>query len=562
MRLGSLLILLALLAPGAVRSEPAPAPAVAARPPDTRPEAAAAMGEPAVDPPETGPQAGEIAADSAELEEVRAAERAARVQEHPGQLPDPESRAAEAAEGLGPGSPLRDRLEGALTREVAAPLADSADRIAALPELDHGLEKLRAEYDIPIDVNEAVVSYVRFFQLPVMRPHYLKYLGRGHRYIPRYQQIMREEGVPEDTVFLAMIESGFANYATSRAKAVGPWQFIAPTGRLFGLKQDFWVDERRDPEKSARAAARFLKQLYQQTGDWRLAWAGYNAGLGTVQRAQARGYPDYWSMAGAKGRRALRAETKGYVPKLMAAAILARHPEAFGFRPEEIEAERWPEVEEVTIPDAAPLALIAAAAGVGEAELIDLNPELRRAITPPRPYQLKLPAASAATFAASWPVMKSQVRVAIFEGHVVQRGETLSGIAVRYGVSLEGVLALNPGLNPRALRPGTELVIPRVATQARASGAAPASAPSSMRPVSRPPPPATAAAPAPAPASVAVAADQRASLWRVKSGDTLWSISRNTGLPLEELCRLNGIDNPRRHTLQVGATLVVSSTRG
>ena len=184
-----------------------------------------------------------------------------------------------------------------------------------------------------------MVSYVRFFQLPLVRPHYVKYLGRGHRYIPRYQQIMREEGVPEDTVFLAMIESGFANYATSRAKAVGPWQFIAPTGRLYGLQAGLLgrraARSRRSrpapPPASSRSSTR-------QTGDWRLAWAGYNAGLGTVQRAQARGYPDYWSMAAAKGRRALRAETKGYVPKLMAAAIIARHPEAFGFRPEEIEA--------------------------------------------------------------------------------------------------------------------------------------------------------------------------------------------------------------------------------
>jgi membrane-bound lytic murein transglycosylase D len=511
----ALLLLLTLLAPAAARSQAASGdaarlPPVAATPP--------AEAEPAGDPPETGPQGKEIDADSAELEAMRAAERAARVQE----VPSLESRAAEATEGLGLGSPLRDRLEGALSREVTAPPADSPDRIALLPELDHGLEKLRAEFDIPIDVNEAVVSYVRFFQLPLVRPHYVKYLGRGHRYIPRYQQIMREEGVPEDTVFLAMIESGFANYATSRAKAVGPWQFIAPTGRLYGLKQDFWVDERRDPEKAAHAAARFLRELHQQTGDWRLAWAGYNAGLGTVQRAQARGYPDYWSMAAAKGRRALRAETKGYVPKLMAAAIIARHPEAFGFRPEEIEPERWPDFEEVTIPDAAPLALIAAAAGVGEAELVDLNPELRRAITPPRPYQLKLPAASASTFAAAWPAMKSRVPVAMFEGHVVQRGETLSGLAVRYGVSVDGIVALNPRVNPRALRPGTELVIPRVAA----------------------------------------AAEARASTWRVKPGDTLWSISRNTGLPIEELCRLNGIGNPRHHTLQVGATLVVSPTRG
>ncbi len=534
------LVLLTLLAPVAVRSEPVTGEAARASPP----KAAVPVpsdGEAAGDPPETGPQATVIDAESAELEAVRAAESAARVQD----VPSLESRAAEAAEGLGLGSPLRGQLEAALSRDVTAPQADSPDRIALLPEIDHGLEKLRAEFDIPIDVNEAVVSYVRFFQLPLIRPHYLKYLGRGHRYIPRYQQIMREEGVPEDTVFLAMIESGFANYATSRARAVGPWQFIAPTGRLFGLKQDFWVDERRDPEKAAHAAARFLKQLYQQTGDWRLAWAGYNAGLGTVRRARARGYTDYWAMAAAKGRRALRAETKGYVPKLMAAAIMARHPEAFGFKPEEIEAERWPDVEEVTIPDAAPLVLIAAAAGVGEADLIDLNPELRRAITPPRPYQLKLPAASAATFAANWPAMKARLPVAIFEGHVVRRGETLSGLAVRYGVSVGGILALNPKVNPRALRLGSELVIPRLAARRTARAAAPAAA----------------RAPAPAPAAT-VATRTRAGVWRVKRGDTLWSISRNIGLPLDELCRLNGIGNPRHHKLQVGARLVVSSTRG
>jgi membrane-bound lytic murein transglycosylase D len=536
----ALLVCLTLLAPAVGRSQ-----TVEPEAPGPRPSAGApAAAEPAGDPPETGPQAREIDAESAELEAMRAAEKAARVQE----VPSLETRAAEATEGLGLGSPLRQRLEEALAREVTAPAAEVADRIALLPELDHGLEKLRAEYDIPIDVNDAVVSYVRFFQLPLVRPHFVKYLGRGYRYIPRYQQIMREEGVPEDTVYLAMIESGFANYATSRAKAVGPWQFIAPTGRLYGLKQDFWVDERRDPEKAAHAAARFLRELHQQTKDWRLAWAGYNAGLGTVQRAQARGYPDYWSMAAAKGRRALRAETKGYVPKLMAAAIMARHPEAFGFRPEEIDPERWPDFEEVTIPDAAPLVLIAAAAGVSEAELVDLNPELRRATTPPRPYQLKVPAGAVTAFAANWPAMKSKVPVAIFEGHVVQRGETLSGLAVRYGVTLDGIIALNPNLNPRALRPGTELVIPRVAR--------PSVAP--VRTAAGPP----ALAPAPAPARATASAEGRAGTWRVKPGDTLWSISRNIGLPLEELCKLNGIGNPRHHTLQVGATLVVTSTRG
>jgi len=545
-----LIIALSLLAPVAVRSEPTPAEAAPPAPAPAAPSRTRAEAEPVADAPETGPQGKEIDQESAELEAVRAAERAVRVQEVPGL----ESRAAEAAEGLGLGSPLRDRLEEALGRQVTSPQTETPDRIALLPEIDHGLVKLQAEYDIPIDVNEAVASYVRFFQSPQVRPHYVKYLGRAHRYIPRYQQIMREEGVPEDTVFLAMIESGFANYAVSRAKAVGPWQFIAPTGKLYGLKQDFWVDERRDPEKAARAAARFLKELHQATGDWRLAWAGYNAGLGTVQRAQARGYPNYWSMASAKGRRALRAETKGYVPKLMAAAIIARHPEDFGFRPEEIEPERWPDFEETTIDEAAPLALLAVAAGVSEAELVDLNPELRRATTPPRTYQLKLPARSSATFAANWPSMKARVPVAIFEGHVVQRGETLSGIAARYGVALDGILALNPRLNPRALRPGTELVIPRVNARATV-------------PASPAHPPVVSARSVPAPAQAASAlvtttasTDQRSSVWHVKPGDTLWSISRNTGLPIGELCRLNGIDDPGHHRLKVGVTLVVTAT--
>ena len=132
---------------------------------------------------------------------------------------------------------------------------EDAGSIAMLPEIGHDLRRLQAEYDIPIDVNEAVVQYVRFFQAPVVRKHFVKWLGRLPRYQERYRTILREAGLPEDTIFLAMIESGFANLAYSRAKAAGPWQFIPATGKRMGLSQDFWVDERRDPEKSARAAA-------------------------------------------------------------------------------------------------------------------------------------------------------------------------------------------------------------------------------------------------------------------------------------------------------------------
>jgi membrane-bound lytic murein transglycosylase D len=456
------------------------------------------------------------------------------------------------------------------------PHAADGDRVALLPEIDHGLAKLQAEYDIPIEVNPAVAAYVRFFQSPPTRGHFVKWLGRSHRYIDHYRVILREAGLPEDTVYLAMIESGFGNFAYSRARASGPWQFISSTGRLFGLKQDFWVDERRDPEKSARAAARYLKLLHDQTGDWRLAWAGYNAGVGKIFRAKAKGQEDFWEMAAG---RVLRKETKGYVPKLMAAAIIAKHPGAFGFRAEEIDRDAWPEYEEVPIPNATLLAVIARAAGVTERDIVDLNPELRRACTPPRSYVLKIPKASVQEFARNWPAARDRVRLT-FAGHVVRRGDTLSGIASRYGVPVQGIVEMNGVRSVRRLRPGTELLIPKPVSGGTLARAEPPRSPERRAPAAQAPAttvaetaaapaPVAAAAPAPevvlapshavaiaAPAAAAAPAGARTTL-RVQQGDTLWSISQRFGVGLRDLARWNGIRNPRRHTLQIGRTLVV-----
>ncbi len=523
----------------------------------------------------------EIEQESAEMEDLRKAEEASKVQDAPGAA----RRAAGSAEGLGLESPIRDRVGGALGRD-AAPRGE-AGRIALLPELDHDLEALQAEYDIPIDVNEAVVAYIRFFQTAV-RDHFVKWLGRSHRYMDRYRQILREEGLPQDTVFLAMIESGFGNFAYSRAKASGPWQFIPATGRLFGLQQDFWVDERRDPEQSAHAAARFLKKLYEQTGDWRLAWAGYNAGAGRIFKAKRKGYDDFWEMAAAPGKKVLRAETKGYVPKLMAAAIITKHPEAFGFKPEEIERQAWHEYSEVEIPHATLLSVLASAAGIGEKDLLDLNPELRRACTPPRPYKLKIPAGSAEAFAAAWPALQAKVRMT-FAGHVVRRGDTLTKIARRYGVPAQGIAEMNGLKGVGRLKPGRELLIPRPVSSAVALAAArtpeqphrPAAAPvhaTSAAPAQEvqdaaAPTTVTSAAiavgqdeaPAPAPRAepvrkmTAVAMAEKASRTRlrVRSGDTLWSIAQRFGVELGDLCRWNGIKNPQRHKLMAGAMLVL-----
>ncbi|MFO0585718.1 MAG: LysM peptidoglycan-binding domain-containing protein [Anaeromyxobacter sp.] len=518
-------LLLLLAAPGLAGPRPAPRaiadePLPAASVPEPRPVGStfkAARPQPATPAPERIAEARpaeddeadapdepaiseEIDKDSAEIEEMRRAEEAAHV---------------------------------AASADKATP---DTGKLQLLPQLDVDLATLRARYDIPIDVNDAVVSYIRFFQSQAARKHFVKWLGRSHRYIPRFREILKEEGVPEDTVYLAMIESGFGNFAKSRARAVGNWQFISATGKRFGLAQDFWVDERRDPEKAARAAARYLKELFEQQGDWRLAWAGYNAGGGRITKAKRLGYEDFWDMAATPGKKVLRAETKGYVPKLMAAAIISKHPEAFGFSKAEIDAEAWVPYEEVTVKEATLLSLVARAAGTSEKTIIDLNPELRRACTPPRAYRIKIPKDSAAGFAEAWPKLEGKSRLT-FAGHVVKKGDTLSSIALRYGVPTQGILEMNGLRSAKKLRVGTELLVPRPI----GSGVATTEAAVAVRART---------------AAVSRTAEERTTV-RVRSGDSLWSISKRLGVELDDLCRWNGIHDPRTRKLQVGEKLVV-----
>ncbi len=494
-----------------------------------------------------------LEAQSAEIDEVRLAEEKASLVP----LPHPEDGAAREAARLGTESPLRQRIDGALSRDTAPMPQEDAGSIAMLPEIGHDLRRLQAEYDIPIDVNEAVVQYVRFFQAPGVRKHFVKWLGRLPRYQERYRTILREAGLPEDTIFLAMIESGFANLAYSRAKAAGPWQFIPSTGRRMGLSQDFWVDERRDPEKSARAAAAYLKFLHSEFGDWRLAWAGYNAGEGKIVKAQRKGQLDFWEMARGK---VLKRETKGYVPKLMAAAIISKHPEAFGFRAEEIEAERWTEYERVTIPHAVEIEAVARAAEITSRELHELNPELRRSCTPPRAYAVKLPRGATETFEKNWPSIGPSASLG-FAHHTVVKGEGIAAIAAAYGVPSSTVVQMNGLKAGKRVKPGTELVIPLTAL-ARRSGAPANEAMARarigelqkknpklvevepVRPVAR------AAAPRPS------AAPGQGTV-QVQAGDSLWAISQRVGVKIKELCDWNGIKNPKKHKLQIGQELVV-----
>jgi membrane-bound lytic murein transglycosylase D len=547
-----------------VVAEPSPAAALAVG--SALPEASVAADPAALAvPPEPAvPDAGdapeverELEAQSAEIDEVRLAEEKAALVP----LPRPEDGAAREAVRLGTESPIRHRIDGALSRDTAPLPDEDAGSIALLPEVGHDLRRLQAEYDIPIDVNEAVVSYVRFFQTPVVRKHFVKWLGRLPRYQERYRAILREAGLPEDTIFLAMIESGFANLAYSRAKAAGPWQFIPATGKRMGLSQDFWVDERRDPEKSARAAAAYLKALHVEFGDWRLAWAGYNAGEGKIEKAKRKGQLDFWTMARGK---ILKRETKGYVPKLMAAAIISKHPEAFGFRREEIEAERWTEYERVSVPHAVELEAVARAAELTPHELHELNPELRRSCTPPRGYAVKLPLGSAATFEKNWPEIAPTAALG-FAHHTVVKGEGVAAVAAAYGVSSATILQMNGLKAGKRVKPGTELVIPLTA-MARRSGAPATEAVARVRIgelqkanpklVEKEPAPARAVARAPSPAPRPPDASGRSTVL-VQAGDSLWTIAQRLGVGLQDLCNWNGIKNPSRHKLQIGKELVV-----
>lgn len=249
--------------------------------------------------------------------------------------------------------------------------------------------------DIPLVVNNRVQDWLDYFQ-GRGRPHFERYLARSRKYIPMMRRILTENGLPHDLVYLSMIESGFNPHAYSRARATGAWQFIYQTGIRYGLKVDSWVDERRDPEKSTVAAAKYLKNLYDRYNNWYLAAAGYNAGEGKIDRA-IRKYDteDFWQLA--QGRY-LRAETKDYVPKLIAAALIAKSPEKYGFK--HIQYEAPIPFKEVKLEGPIDLRIAAKCAGVTYEEIKALNPEILHWVTPPEagPYSLKVPSASERRF--------------------------------------------------------------------------------------------------------------------------------------------------------------------
>ncbi len=312
-------------------------------------------------------------------------------------------------------------------------------------------------FDFPLVENAKVRYFLDYYTGPA-RSAFGRWLARSSRYLPRMRQIFADEGLPQDLAYLAMIESGFNDRAYSWAHAVGPWQFIDSTGRLMGLKSDWWRDERRDFEKSTEAAARFLKDLHDRMdGDWYLAVASYNAGPGKLMTA-VRKYDsrDFWEISRGKY---LQPETKNYVPKLLAAMLIAKEPEKYGFS--DIAYAAPLDFDTVTVPSATDLEIVARLCGVDYEQIKLLNPELKRWCTPPgeKNYQLRIPAGSRARFLAGYAAIPADQR-ANYKHHRIERGDTLLALAKQYGIRVDDIISLNRIHNPRSLSIGTDLVLP------------------------------------------------------------------------------------------------------
>ena len=350
------------------------------------------------------------------------------------------------------------------------------------------------EHDIPIPQNSRIYAYVELFQ-GRLRDYIEESLTRGTKYLPMIQSVFKAEGLPLDLAYIPIIESGFKTNALSKANAKGPWQFMKATAVEQGLKHDWYVDERSDPEKATLAAAKYLKTLHKMfNGDWHLVLAAYNGGLGRLQRAMKR--------------------AREYVPLILAAIVVAKNPVQYGFN---VLPAAPVEYEKVLVPRAIDLRRVAEWTGQTIDDVQALNPELRRWTTPlatPN-YEIKVPAGTASMFADRLAAA-SPDQLASLKFYTVRRGESIATIARKLSVSRTDLAEANKLSIRSPVRTGQELLIPRAPTgllAASASAPAPEAVPS--RPIS---------------ASATVSASRREPsatlMYRVKRGDTLSSIAR------------------------------------
>lgn len=343
-------------------------------------------------------------------------------------------------------------------KEVFKSVIEEEDDIATIFGEDYS-----NNFDIPIVFNDAVKYFIQYFTTE-KRKVFSNWLKRSRYYAPIIKEILNEEGLPEDLVYLAMIESGFNPKAYSPASASGPWQFIYATGGRYGLKSNYWIDERRDPEKSTVAATKYLRDLFKQFGCWYLAAAGYNAGEGRVGRAIVKhNTSDFWELV---KYNTLPKETREYIPKLIAAAIIAKEPEKFGFG--SITYDEPVKFTEARVPSGTPLSAIAKAASIDVKVLKSINPEILRGITPPdmNNYVIKLPSTTDLfsfnnRFQAS--LAEDNNRITGVSSYKVKRKDTLARIAKKYRITIDDMSLVNGSGGDIKIKPGMVINIPRLA---------------------------------------------------------------------------------------------------
>jgi membrane-bound lytic murein transglycosylase D len=404
-----------------------------------------------------------------------------------------------------------------------------------------------ATHDIDIPLNARVLSYVELFT-GRLRGYLEEGLSRGARFLPMIQDVFRAEGLPLDLAYVPLVESAFKPTALSRAKAKGIWQFMSGTALENGLKHDWYIDERAEPEKATRAAAKYLKTLYGMFGDWHLALASYNGGPGRVQKAMKRsGRDDFWSLSASS--KYLPRETRDYVPLILAAMIIARNPAQYGMSISPMDA---PTFETVTLTGATDIRRVAEWAGVPVQAIQELNPELRRWTTPVRAtdYELKVPDGTATLVNARLSEAQPE-ELASLNRHTVKKGETLLSIAKKLKVSRTDLAQANYLSTRARVKVGQQLIIPRAPTlllAARTDTPAPLAESRQIDAVN------ASNVEVPRPQN----AGQSKTVYRVKKGDTLFSIARLFDTTVASLKSWNRI---RGNAIQIGQRLTILRSR-
>lgn len=504
------------------------------------------------------------------------AEKTPGAQEDASEQPPPHidtSAPASLQEGPEAASSIRVQAQP-LEKEVTDPPSSQTTRATILTPEEMQALKTEPEISFELDIKETDILEDYFISYSKQNHHvFQKWLKRAEKYLPYIRKVFTDKGLPQDLVFLPFAESGFNPMAYSRSGAAGMWQFMPATGRMFGLESNWWIDERRDPYKSTRAAAEFLKKLYSQFEDWYLVLAAYNAGDGHVSRAMRRsGESDYFDLAAA---RHLHNETCRYVPKFLATLKIVRNLEKLGFEPLNWDAPAEP--SSVTVKPGTDLAGLAEAVGLTWSRFKALNPAFRRSAAPPdKEYDIYLPdnkLAAAQRFISqakhtaskgvhryrirsgdSWWQISRRFDIPLAElkrfnqrssnilrpgqyvlipgasrggahspgvspgsSYVVQSGDTLWGIARKLDIAVSSLQKANPGINASRLSVGQDLKLPGHATTRRIASSR--------------------------------------SNYEVRSGDTLWGIARRFDLSLSTLVQANGL-NPDR-PLKAGTRLYI-----